>query len=276
MIMATCRIRPNRHIALLNQQDVRGVIRLWQRRNSANVPLYMQVRLSGFKVDRDSDADCDNQTTQISPNSNENQTSVDNKLDNRKGSMQKFGMHVHESGDMSRDCQSTGHHYNPFMVSHGGPNDIIKHVGDLGNINCDQNGVVEENLVYNHLSLLGEHSIMNRAIVVCWTIMSQTVWLMGIIWLSLLSLLCRSETSRMIMDGHIIRILSPRWLAILANELRAAWSERWWTPTISVTLMLDHTPTGPLGSSRITHPHVSTLIITEFISSNKVLYMEIT
>ena len=167
MIMATCRIRPNRHIALLNQQDVRGVIRLWQRRNSANVPLYMQVRLSGFKVDRDSDADCDNQTTQISPNSNENQTSVDNKLDNRKGSMQKFGMHVHESGDMSRDCQSTGHHYNPFMVSHGGPNDIIKHVGDLGNINCDQNGVVEENLVYNHLSLLGEHSIMNRAIVVC-------------------------------------------------------------------------------------------------------------
>lgn len=154
MIMATCRIRANRHITLLNQQDVTGLIRLWQRRNKPHSPLYMQVRLKGFKVNTDNETtNCENGTL------NETETTT-------TANYVRFGMHVHESGDLSRDCQSTGNHFNPQSTTHGGPNDIVKHTGDLGNISCDGRGVATENLVFNHLSLVGENSILNRAIVV--------------------------------------------------------------------------------------------------------------
>src|SRR5699024_10576734 len=54
MIMARCQMKANRYITLLNQQDIEGVIKMWQRRDQANPPLYMQVRLRGFKVSKGS------------------------------------------------------------------------------------------------------------------------------------------------------------------------------------------------------------------------------
>ena len=55
----------------------------------------------------------------------------------------KLGCHIHQFGDI-RDCMTTGPHYNPHNKNHGGPNDIHKHVGDLGNLRVNANDTTSE------------------------------------------------------------------------------------------------------------------------------------
>lgn len=50
------------------------------------------------------------------------------------------GLNIHELGDLSQGCFSTGDHYNPGNSRHGAPEDNERHVGDLGNILADKNG----------------------------------------------------------------------------------------------------------------------------------------
>lgn len=50
----------------------------------------------------------------------------------------KHGIHIHELGDISQGCDSCGDHYNPTDVDHG--DHEIGHVGDLGNIEVEENG----------------------------------------------------------------------------------------------------------------------------------------
>ncbi|XP_054716157.1 superoxide dismutase [Cu-Zn]-like isoform X2 [Uloborus diversus] len=76
------------------------------------------------------------------------------------------GFHVHEFGDLSNGCASTGGHYNPTNMDHGAPTDSQKHVGDLGNIEADRSGVADLNMVGDQMRLCGPMSIMGRAIVV--------------------------------------------------------------------------------------------------------------
>ncbi|XP_015191274.1 PREDICTED: copper chaperone for superoxide dismutase-like isoform X2 [Polistes dominula] len=54
----------------------------------------------------------------------------------------QHGVHIHECGDISNGCESVGEHFNPHNSIHGGPEDDIskKHIGDLGNIDVDNNG----------------------------------------------------------------------------------------------------------------------------------------
>ncbi|XP_037269268.1 superoxide dismutase [Cu-Zn] isoform X1 [Rhipicephalus microplus] len=78
----------------------------------------------------------------------------------------KHGFHVHEYGDLSKGCASTGAHYNPLRMPHGGPKDRKRHVGDLGNIEADQNGTALFNMTDRLLSLNGIYSIIGRALVV--------------------------------------------------------------------------------------------------------------
>jgi len=78
----------------------------------------------------------------------------------------KYGFHVHELGDMSNGCTSLAAHYNPYNMTHGAPNDKIRHVGDLGNIVADANGVALVNLTDSMISLYGPMSILGRSVVV--------------------------------------------------------------------------------------------------------------
>lgn len=52
-----------------------------------------------------------------------------------------------------------------FQLSHGGPNDRIRHVGDLGNIES-RNNVAYINIEDHIISLSGDHNIIGRAVVV--------------------------------------------------------------------------------------------------------------
>lgn len=76
------------------------------------------------------------------------------------------GFHVHEKGDLSDGCLSTGGHYNPDRLAHGAPQDHIRHVGDLGNIVADQAGVARTSFTDQVISLFGARSIIGRGVVV--------------------------------------------------------------------------------------------------------------
>ncbi|XP_078343505.1 superoxide dismutase [Cu-Zn]-like isoform X2 [Oculina patagonica] len=77
------------------------------------------------------------------------------------------GFHIHEGNDTTTDgCQSTGGHYNPFNKTHGGPQDQIRHVGDLGNLKADYMGVINTQLIDHLISLVGPNSVIGRSFVI--------------------------------------------------------------------------------------------------------------
>lgn len=79
----------------------------------------------------------------------------------------KHGFHIHEFGDCSAsDGTTAGGHYNPENVEHAGPNDAVRHIGDLGNLEADENGNAYLEYTDDMISLHGEHSIIGRGIIV--------------------------------------------------------------------------------------------------------------
>ena len=76
------------------------------------------------------------------------------------------GFHVHGSADFSDGCASTGKHYNPHGMTHGGPQAATRHVGDLGNVVAGDDGVAAGTLVDTVAKLYGPTSILGRAMVV--------------------------------------------------------------------------------------------------------------
>lgn len=64
------------------------------------------------------------------------------------------------SGDLSGGCISAGAHFNPFGKNHGAPDDIDRHVGDLGNIAADEYGNAKFTFEDRLISLNGETSIL--------------------------------------------------------------------------------------------------------------------
>ena len=79
----------------------------------------------------------------------------------------KHGFHVHEYGDISSpDGKSTGGHFNPENVNHGGPDAAVRHVGDLGNIEVGADSTGHYERVDKMIMLNGPHSVIGRAIIV--------------------------------------------------------------------------------------------------------------
>ncbi|QPG77287.1 Superoxide dismutase [Cu-Zn] [Brettanomyces nanus] len=76
------------------------------------------------------------------------------------------GFHIHTFGDNTNGCTSAGPHFNPFGKTHGAPTDEIRHVGDLGNIKTDANGVAKGTIKDKLVKLIGENSILGRTVVV--------------------------------------------------------------------------------------------------------------
>lgn len=80
----------------------------------------------------------------------------------------KHGFHVHEFGDLTdmKSGNSAGGHFNPTNEPHGRPTDKQRHVGDLGNIEANEDGVAKFRIRDELISLDGPHSILGRAVVV--------------------------------------------------------------------------------------------------------------
>ncbi|KAF7314301.1 Phosphoinositide phospholipase C [Mycena kentingensis (nom. inval.)] len=75
------------------------------------------------------------------------------------------GFHIHQFGDLSGGCLSAGPHFNPFGKTHGAPTDSQRHVGDLGNIQTDEDGVAKFSFEDALVSLNGPTSVLRRAVV---------------------------------------------------------------------------------------------------------------
>lgn len=76
------------------------------------------------------------------------------------------GFHLHEYGDTTNGCISTGAHFNPNKLTHGAPEDNIRHAGDLGNIIANADGVAEAKILDSQISLSGPNAVIGRALVV--------------------------------------------------------------------------------------------------------------
>jgi len=76
------------------------------------------------------------------------------------------GFHIHQFGDATDGCMSSGGHFNPEGNPHGSPLDSIRHVGDLGNIKSDSSGVAKVSIQDGVISLNGPNRIVGRTVVV--------------------------------------------------------------------------------------------------------------
>ncbi len=73
------------------------------------------------------------------------------------------GFHIHQSGDLTDNCESLCSHYNPHNKQHGGLYDVDSHAGDLGNIQTDYNGRATGKMITSKFNL---SEIVGRSIVV--------------------------------------------------------------------------------------------------------------
>jgi Cu-Zn family superoxide dismutase len=77
------------------------------------------------------------------------------------------GFHIHTYGDMSDQCDSMCAHFNPYGKSHGGPDSVVRHVGDLGNIRADSNGVAKYQMRDSIIKLRGTKcNIIGRGLII--------------------------------------------------------------------------------------------------------------
>ena len=79
----------------------------------------------------------------------------------------KHAFHIHESGDLSDGDKfiSLKAHFNPLNKQHGSLNSQNRHVGDLGNLTTDDNGVIDITFISKDIKLSGKTSVIGRSCV---------------------------------------------------------------------------------------------------------------
>ncbi|PVU89878.1 hypothetical protein BB561_005131 [Smittium simulii] len=79
----------------------------------------------------------------------------------------KHGFHIHEFGDNTNGCLSTGGHFNPLGVNHGDRTAAVRHVGDMGNVVSQGAEQVTKVEFEDHLiTLFGPLSAIGRTVVI--------------------------------------------------------------------------------------------------------------
>jgi Cu-Zn family superoxide dismutase len=80
----------------------------------------------------------------------------------------KHGFHIHQYGDQSDSAKgdSAGGHFNPHATPHGAPDARTRHVGDLGNVEANSEGVATVDQNDRLIKLMGGDSIIGRSVVV--------------------------------------------------------------------------------------------------------------
>lgn len=74
------------------------------------------------------------------------------------------GFHIHQFGDCTADNgTSAGGHFNPMENEHGAPTDMNRHMGDLGNIEADENGTASVDYVDSNVRL---SEILGRGVII--------------------------------------------------------------------------------------------------------------
>lgn len=77
------------------------------------------------------------------------------------------GFHIHEFGDCSApDGTSAGGHFNPTGEPHGAPDAAERHIGDLGNLEADTQGMATYDRIDRMLSLTGPQGVIGRGVIV--------------------------------------------------------------------------------------------------------------
>lgn len=79
----------------------------------------------------------------------------------------KHGFHIHQYGDCTAsDGTSAGGHYNPSGDEHAAPTAEKRHMGDMGNIEANEEGVATIDYVDSKIALNGADSIIGRGVIV--------------------------------------------------------------------------------------------------------------
>ena len=78
----------------------------------------------------------------------------------------KHGFHIHEKGTVELGCDSLCAHYNPFNTTHGDRTDKVRHVGDLGNIDVEEDGTCKMTFIDKLVKLKGKHSVVGRSVII--------------------------------------------------------------------------------------------------------------
>jgi Cu-Zn family superoxide dismutase len=74
------------------------------------------------------------------------------------------GFHIHQYGDCTaEDGTSAGGHFNPADNDHGAPTDMVRHMGDLGNIVASDNGMATIDYVDETVTI---NQILGRGIII--------------------------------------------------------------------------------------------------------------
>jgi Cu-Zn family superoxide dismutase len=78
------------------------------------------------------------------------------------------GMHIHQYGDLSKGCNSTGGHFDAHVAHqhHSNRTDPSGHTGDFGNIWANDSGVANVNINDSFVQLHGPASIVGRALLI--------------------------------------------------------------------------------------------------------------